>query len=146
MEGKDTTDKKLIITGVIIIVTIISIIFSLSYLSRLKEEEVIYHYDIPILDGNGKEVGGVHTGGEGIPIENISITLVNITSSVSSYHELSEGVFVCKNTSLKLTYEDKNKDDLFNQGDFMHVSGQTPGSVVKIIHITGRSIGEIIFQ
>jgi hypothetical protein len=143
-EKEDTTDKKLIIAGIIIIL-IIAIVFSLTYLQEPNEPEVIYHHDVPILDESGEEVGGVHLVGYEYPIEDVSVTLINETLSVWSSHELSEGIFICKNTSFKLIYEDNNNDGLFSRGDFMYVSGQTTGSVVKFIHSNGKCISETTF-
>ena len=137
-------DNKLLFIGLVIIVLVFIIAFSLFYFQQSKESEIRYHYDIPILDENRNEVGGVHIYEE-IPIENVSVTLINMTAGIGSSHDLSEKVFICKNTSFMLEYVDDNNDGLFNRGDKMYVSGQTDESMVKFIHSNGKVISSTTF-
>jgi hypothetical protein len=97
-----------------------------------------------VVDENGKQIRGIPVSDD-LTIENVSITLINVTSMVSSFHELSEIRFTCKNTSFIVIYYDKNKDGKLDNGDHFVVLGQTEGCVMKLIHVTGKSIAEISF-
>jgi hypothetical protein len=135
-------DIKFLKIGIVIILVIIVIIFLIYYIQKPTSPRAVHHYEIRILNTNGEDVGGIHIAWD-IKIENITITIIDVSSSVASSYQLSENTFECENSSLTVTYFDDNNDGLFSSGDFLTVSGNEEGDIIKIFdHTTGQTISE----
>lgn len=141
------SDLKLRIMAIVIITLVLTMIFTLISSPWPKEQVTTVPLcwgGAAIVNENGKQIAGAPVADNTL-IENVSITLINASSMTSSSHELSEMRFTCKNTSFTVIYFDDNKDGNLDNGDHFVVLGQTEGCIMKLIHVTGKSISEVRF-
>lgn len=140
------SELKLRILTIVIITIALTLLFTLLSSPWPKESDSKYHWEIPILDEEGKEIGGVHLFkfDPDYRLEDISIVVINTTSSLCDFHCPANGTFECSNTSYSITYVNDG-DEYFDDDDYMLFCGSTEGCILKFIYKTGVTIAEVWF-
>jgi hypothetical protein len=140
------SDLKKRILSIVIISIAFTLIFTLISSPWPEESSTEYHYDIPVLNEDGKEIGGVHLkkGDPDYRLEDICVVVINLTSSLSDQEYPVNGTFECTNTSYDITYVNDG-DEYFDEGDHLRFCGCTEGCILRFVRKSGETLAEVWF-